>query len=112
MLDAATACGPGRAVARLAEAVAAGEARGEQPDERRGGKPDDVEVVPLDPLDERRSEPLDRIRAGAALPLAGGDVCGAVGGCERPEGHPRRLRVDLLPRAGAEAEARDDLVRP
>ena len=43
---------------------------------RAGGErqADDVEVVALDPRDERRAGALDRVAARAALPLAGGDV--------------------------------------
>ena len=51
-----------------------GEPLGEQADEQRAGKPDDVQVVALDPLDERRAEPLDRVGAGAPLPLAARQV--------------------------------------
>ena len=58
-------------LARSAEAVDAGETLGEQPDEQRGREADDVQVVALDPLDERGAEALDRVGAGAALPLAG-----------------------------------------
>ena len=47
-----------------------GEALGEQADEQRRRQADDVEVVALDPLDEARAEALDRVRAGASLPLA------------------------------------------
>ena len=43
---------------------------GEQADEQRAGQTDDVQVVALDPLDEAAAEPLDRVGAGAALPLA------------------------------------------
>ena len=59
-----------RARLRSAEAVPAGEALCEDSDEQRSREPYDVEEVAVDPLDERRAEPLDRIGAGAALPLA------------------------------------------
>ena len=35
---------------------------------------DDVQVVAVDPLDEAAAETLDRVAAGAALPLAARDV--------------------------------------
>ena len=39
-----------------------------------GGQADDVQVVAFDALDERCAAALDRVAAGAALPLAAGDV--------------------------------------
>ena len=48
----------------------AGEAVREQSHEQRGRQADDVQVVALDPLDEGGAEALDRVAAGAALPLA------------------------------------------
>ena len=48
----------------------------EDGDEERARKPDDVEVVALDALDEAAAEALDRVRAGAPLPLAARDVRG------------------------------------
>src|SRR5919108_2334170 len=58
---------PGRAF--LAHAVGAGEAVGEEAHEERGGEADDVEIVAVDALDEGGAAALDRIAAGAALPL-------------------------------------------
>ena len=54
----------------LAEAVRAREALGEQAHEQGAREADDVQVVAVDPLDEAGAEALDRVRAGAALPLA------------------------------------------
>ena len=47
-----------------------GNALGEEPREQRARQADHVEVVALDPLDEARAEALDRVGAGAPLPLA------------------------------------------
>ena len=55
---------------QLPEAVGAGEALREEPDEQCGRQADDVQVVALDPLDERRAAALDRVAARASLPLA------------------------------------------
>ena len=41
----------------------------EEREEKRTREPHDVQVVALDPLDEPSAEPLDRVPAGAALPL-------------------------------------------
>jgi hypothetical protein len=80
---------------RLPEAVGAREALREQPDEQRGGQADDVQVVALDPLDERRaapwiasrrpSPPTRRTRVArelARVELAGKVTC--VEACSRP----------------------------
>src|SRR5262245_9568843 len=85
---------------------------GQEPHEQRAWEPDDVEVVALDPLDETRTEPLDRVAAGPVAPLLLADVARNVPRRERPEGHARRLVCDLLPRARQQADPRDDLVRP
>ncbi len=65
-----------RAVSRgaLTAAVATGEARGEERDEQGHRQADDVQVVALDTLDERCAAALNRVGAGAALPLPGRDV--------------------------------------
>ena len=46
----------------------------EQVDEQRARKADDIEVVPVDPLDEPAAEPLDRVGAGPAAPLATDEI--------------------------------------
>ena len=63
-----------RPLGSLAEAVGAREALREQPHEQSPGQADDVQVVALDPLDEARAEALDRVPAGATLPLAAREV--------------------------------------
>src|SRR5579862_2373656 len=95
----------------LAEAVRAGEAGCEQPDEQRHRQADDVEVVALDPLDERRATALDCIAAGSALPLPARDVPRDVARCQLAERDERGLAVHLLPRRRHEREAGDGLVR-
>src|SRR5581483_7959252 len=72
---------------------------------------DHVEVVAVDPLDERGADALDRIGAGAALPLAGRDVGRDVARVERPEHDARDLVLDLLPGRGPQTQPGDDLVR-
>ena len=63
-------------------------------DEQRAGKPDDVEVVALDPLDEAAAEALDRVRAGASLPLAARDVrARASSSASEPERDVGRARA-------------------
>ena len=77
---------PDRESARLsAEAVDAGETLGQQAHEQRGREADDVEVVALDPLDEAAPTALDRVAAGAALPLAVAEVVREVARVERAE---------------------------
>src|SRR5947209_12218798 len=93
-----------------AEAVRAGEPRREQADEKGRGEADDVQVVAFDALDEARAEPLDRIRARTAFPLARREVVGEVARRQLPERDARRLGRELLPLRGAQAETRDDLV--
>ena len=61
----------------------------QQPRQRQA---DDVEVVALDPRDERRAAALDGVAAGAALPLAGGDVPVERGRVERAEVDRRSRR--------------------
>src|SRR5262245_19772050 len=92
----ATACRSAR-TARSAVAVYARQAPGEEPDEQRRGEPDDVQVVALDPLDERGAEALDRVRPRPTLPLAARHVPLDVARAERPERHERRLPPALLP---------------
>src|SRR5207244_2718372 len=94
-----------------AESVKPCKARREQLYEQCGREADDVEVVALDAFDERRAETLDRVAAGAALPLARGDVRGDVPRVERAKGDACRLGVELLPARSDEAEPGDDLVR-
>src|SRR5581483_9116261 len=100
-----------RARAASAEPVHAREARREQADEQRSRQPDDVEEISLDPLDEARAESLDRIAAGAAFPLARGDVVREIARRQLAKRHVGALLVQLLPRVGPEAEAGDDVVR-
>ena len=69
-----------------AEAVGAREALREDADEQRGRQADDVQVVALDPLDERGAAALDRVAAGASLPLAERQVRGEVARRQGPEG--------------------------
>ena len=81
-------------------------------DEERAREPDDVEVVAVDPLDEAAAEALDRVRAGAALPLPARDVGGDRLCCQKPEGHIGQLVRDDHVLVGAEqAEPGDDGVR-
>src|SRR5580765_3530078 len=96
---------------RSAEAVDAGEALREQPHEQRGRQAHDVEVVTLDATDERSTPALDRIAAGAPLPLPERDI-----GAELPRGqlselHPGRLVLDVLPPGCEQTEPRDDEMR-
>ena len=84
--------------------------RGERVDQQRAGQPDDVEVVAVDPRDEAGTEALDRVAAGAPVPLAVCDV-----GVDLRLGEPAERDVGdgVLDdgEAGAEqAEARDDEV--
>src|SRR5437868_2078176 len=94
----------------LTKAVQPGEALDEEPNERRRRKADDVEVVALDPLDERRAASLDRVPAGASFPFAGREVRREVARRQSTEGDERGLRAHLLPCVRAQAQARHDLV--
>src|SRR5262249_19004464 len=96
---------------RLPEPVDAREALRQKTHQRRRRKPPDVEVVALDPLDERGADALDRVRARAPLPLSRHDVRRDVAGVERPEGHARDGVLDRLPAGRDEAEPGDDVVR-
>ena len=68
-----------------------------EPHEQRRRQADDVQVVALDPLDERRAATLDRIAAGASLPLPERDVGREVARRELAERDGRRLVLDELP---------------
>src|SRR5262249_14905279 len=94
---------------RLAEAVHAPDTLWQQRDEQRLRQTDHVQVVPVDLLDQRRPEALDRVGAGAALPLPAGHVVGEVARVERSEGDARHLLVHLLPGRSDQREAGDDL---
>src|SRR4051794_4867173 len=96
---------------RLPEAVEPGEPLREQADEERRWQPDDVQVVAVDRLDERGAAALDRVAAGASLPLRLRHVVRDVARVERAERDPRHRVVELLPRVRAQAEPGDDLVR-
>ena len=79
-------------------------------DKERRRKPHDVQVVALDPLDERAAQPLDRIGARALAPLLGADVTGDVPGRQGPERDARRFAMELLPRRSPQTQPGDDLV--
>src|ERR671911_1852309 len=91
--------------ALLAEAVGPGEALGEHADEQRGRKPDDVQVIALDPLDERAAPPLDRVGARPSLPLSVREMARELPRRQLPEGDVRRLVLDHLPARRDQAEA-------
>src|SRR5207244_12699859 len=80
-----------------AEAVRAREAFRQEADQQRDREADDVQVVALDRADERRTQALDRVGAGAALPLAARDVVAEITRRQRPEGHPGRRVLEHLP---------------
>ena len=69
-----------------------GEAFREQSHEQRAGQADDVQVVAPDPGDEVRSQALDRVRAGASLPLSRSEVRANVHVPRYAEGVGRGLR--------------------
>src|SRR5688572_7075069 len=94
-----------------AEAVRAREALREEADEQRRRQADDVQVVALDLLDEGGAAALDRIPAGASLPLAVRQVVGELTRRELPEGDARGVVLDDLPARREQAEARDDDMR-
>src|SRR5436190_14848253 len=98
-------------MSRSADAVVAGEARGEEADQEGSREADHVQVVAFGALDERGAEALDRIRAGAVLPLAARDVGGDVARGHGAERHAGDLVLDLLPAGRDQTEPRDDLVR-
>src|SRR5438477_6671932 len=99
-------------VPNLAEPVHTWETRGEKSDEKRAGQTDDIEEVAFDPLDETRTQALDRVPAGASLPLARADVMRQLARRQLAERHERRLGVKLLPGSGSQAKPGDDRVRP
>jgi len=98
-------------MAGLAKAVRSGEALREEADEAGGGEADDVEVVPFDPIDERRAEALNRVPARPTLTLPGRDVSRHVPRCQRTKADARHGVLDLLPPRSDEAEAGHHLVR-
>src|SRR5436189_225416 len=98
-------------MSRLAEAVGAREALREETHEARRGQADDIQVVPLDRPDERCAPSLDRVRAGAPLPLAGGEVGREVARRQLAERDARALVLDFFPARGQEAKAGHDDVR-
>src|SRR3954452_7702001 len=98
-------------LSNLAEPVDTWETRRQKSDEQRAGQADDVEEVAFDPVDETRAETLDRIAAGPSGPLARGHVVRELARRELAERHERRLRMELLPRDGPQAEPRDDGMR-
>ena len=84
----------------------------EQRNEQRAREPDDVEVVPLDALDETTAETLDRIPPGPAFPLAAFEV-GLEGlAAQGAKGHRRELVLDGHEVRTQQAEAGDHCVRP
>src|SRR4051812_23018073 len=76
------------------EAVRTGEALREQPHEERGRQAHHVQVVTLDATDERGAAALDRIAAGAPLPLAERDIDAELPRGQFAELHPGRLVLD------------------
>src|SRR5665648_671322 len=70
----------------------------------------DVEVVAVDTLDERRTDALDGVRAGALAPLAASDVARDVPGAQRPEGDACDRVRGLAALAGTQVQAAIDLV--
>src|SRR5262249_34969111 len=95
----------------LAIPVRTREAAGEQIDKDRGREADHVQVVALDPLDERGPEALDRIAAGTIAPLLAHDVEAELPRGQRPERHAGDCVPHLFPRGSQQAKTRDDLVR-
>src|SRR3954452_23124125 len=89
-------------------------------EQRPDREPDDVEVVALDPLDERAAAALDGVAAGALLPLAAAqvpvehrlveraerDARGRRRGADGPVLRDQRHAADDLVRAAAEAAQR------
>src|SRR5947208_16853407 len=99
-------------MAGLAKAVRSGEALREEADEAGGGEADDVEVVPFDPIDERRAEALNRVPARPTLPLPGRDVSRHVPRCPRTKADARHGVLDLPPTRNDVGEARHQPGRP
>ena len=85
----------------------------EQPRQRQ---PDDVEVVALDPRHQRGARALDRVAAGAALPLAGARrtsrACAASSGAEVHRGDLDRGRRRSRRRGRARSPPTTSCVRP
>src|SRR5436305_1716883 len=85
----------------------------QHPDEFRHRQTDHVPEIAVDAVDEGRASPLDRIAAGAALPLARREIRRDLVRVQTAEADPRHGRRGLLVAvARAQHDAAVDLVRP
>src|SRR5512132_2247873 len=108
---AASAAKPPSRITALAKAIDTGKTLRKQADEKRRRQPDDVQVVAVDPLDERRAEALDRIATRTLPPLFADDVKAELARRQCPKRDARHGVTQLLPRRRQQAEPGDDLVR-
>src|SRR4051794_11035043 len=94
----ALGCPPGRA------RNGSGQEVGDEVEQRRDGQADDVEVIPVDLLDERGAAALDRVAPGPLTPLARGEVALEQARIVRAEGHlgGGEARTHVLPLPQAE----------
>ncbi len=81
---------------------------GEALDQERTGQTDDVEVVAVDPRDEAATEALDRVAAGATLPLPAVEVQLELGSGDGAKRHLRHRVLDDGESRAEQAEAGDD----
>ena len=83
---------------------------GREVEQRGHRQPHHVEIVALDPRHERGPAPLDRVCAGAALPLPRAHVCVDRRAVQRPELHHGLRGGGADPVSIDEADAADDHV--
>src|SRR6478672_3553144 len=91
---AASAVKPPSRITALAKAIDTGKTLAKQVDEERRRQADDVQVVAVDPLDERRAEALDRIAARTLPPLFADDVEAELARRQRPKRDTRHGRSE------------------